>query len=148
MPKNTVSAETMGAGNKKGGKHWTKAEIDARQNAAKEFKREGKPMMRVPDWLRDEGRKIWRKIIKDSRGLDLYDILDTQTLAIYCDALAKYQEMAQKATPTINDLKVMQSLARIIFQYADKLGLTPQSRSRLIKRRADEIEDEFGKVFD
>ena len=148
MPTKTVAAKTMGVGKKEGGKHWTTAQVEARQKAEQGFKRETSTTLRVPDWLNDEARVVWYKVIKAARGLDLYDMLDTETLAIYCDAVAQYKEMTAKPEKKIEDVKAMQSQMRIIQQYADKLGLTPQSRARLIKRRADEIQDEFGDEFD
>ena len=148
MPTKAVAAETMGVGKKEGGKHWTKAQVEARQKAEHGFKRESSTTLRVPDWLNDEARVVWYRVIKAARGLDLYDMLDTDTLAVYCDAVAQYKEMTAKREKKIEDIKAMQSQARIVHQYADKLGLTPQSRARLIKRRADEIQDEFGNEFD
>lgn len=104
--------------------------------------------MRVPPWLSEAARHVWRNVIRRAKGLDLYDLLDTETLAVYCDAVAKYQELSSVPNPSMDTIKLTQAQSRIIAQYADKLGLTPQSRARLIKKRADEILDEFGAEFD
>jgi len=136
MPTKVVTADTMGIGKKEGGKHWTAAQVEARQAAAEGMKR--KSRLRIPDWLNIDAQKVWYGVVEKARGLDLYDKLDTEQLAIYCDATVKYRDLS-RGEQTDENIKALQSWARIIAQYADKLGLTPQSRARLIKRRADEL---------
>lgn len=148
MPTKAVSHEKMGIGKKEGGKHWTAEEVAARESAAEGMKRDNPVRMRVPDWLSDEARKVWYTVVRRSKGLDLYDTLDTESLAVYCDAVIKYRDLSRVREPSFDTIKAYQAQARIIAQYADKLGLTPQSRARLVKKRADEILDEFGDEFD
>ena len=138
MATKAVTVDTMDIGKKGGGKHWTAAQLEARQAAAEGMKRDGRVSLRCPDWLNDDAQKVWRKVVKQARGIDLYDHLDTDALAIYCDSTVKYRDLS-RGEQTDDNIKALQSWARIIATYADKLGLTPQSRARLIKRRADEL---------
>lgn|SRR5574343_25633 len=137
--------------------HRTKAERAARSAAAEGLKRKAAVRLRAPDWLGDEALKIWKRTLRQARGLDLLDLLDENMLAIYCHAVAMYQMGAVKlviidadGTPVARDdsIKDQQSWARVVAQYADKLGLSPAARARLAKRKADEILDTFGEEFD
>lgn len=148
MPTNHVSAEKMDPGGKSGGKHWTKAEVESRKAAAEMVKRKAPVVLRAPKWLSREAKKVWNQVKKEVADLDLLDNLDTHTLAVYCDAVIKYQDLSQKEILSDDDVKLMQSWARIIAGYADKLGFTPAARARLVKKKADEILDEFGQEFD
>lgn len=156
MPTPHVSTEKMGVGKKSGGKNWTAAEVEARQAAAEQVRRKGKVVMRCPDWLGEEQRKIWKRTLRQVAGLELLDSLDGEMLAIYCDAVYKYRQASTKLI-VLNDegmpeafdesIKAAQSWARLVAAYADKLGLTPSARARLVKRKADEILDEFEESF-
>ena len=139
MPTKAVNAKTMEVGKKGGGKHWTAAQVDARQAAAEAMTRKKPVKLNVPGWLNDESKKLYREIVRKSRELDLYDALDSEALGVYCDAVVQYRTLSKSAAITDEIAKTMQSWARIIQAYADKLGLTPQSRARLIKRRADDL---------
>jgi len=157
MPTNHVAAELMAVGAKSSGKHWTRAEVEARQAAAAGMKRKGRVSLRAPEWLSDEARKVWARVRKQSAGLDILDNLDAEMLAIYCDAVANYKLTATKMVITNAEgdfigreetIKAAQAWARVVAAYADKLGLSPAARARLAKRKADEPEDGFGNEFD
>ena len=143
MPTRAVGVDTMGVGKKGSGKHWTKAQVEARQAAAEGMQREAPTKLRVPGWLNPAARKVWANVIRQARKLDLYDILDTDMLGLYCDAVVQYREIVAQEQKTVDDIKALQAWARIIAGQADKLGLTPQSRARLIKKKADELLDDF-----
>lgn len=136
MSKAQVAASKMEVGSKGSGRHWTRAEVEARQAAASELKRDTSAMLRCPSWLTAEARKVWTRVKKQAASFDLLDELDIDMLAIYCDVVAKYQETRDP------------SWARLASSYADKLGLTPSARARLAQRRAVEVVDEFGDEFD
>jgi phage terminase small subunit len=138
----------MEVGKKGGGKHWTADQVAARAAAAAEFERVEKVELVPPEWLSDAAMVVWEQTIKNSEGVKLLDKLDTDTLAVYCDAVAQYRKQAIKKRRTVADISLQQAWARIIAQYADKLGLTPAARARLIKKAADKVVDEFGKKFD
>lgn len=157
MPTNHVSVDKMAIGKKSGGKHWTKAQVEARTAAAEGVKRRGKVVLRVPDWLSDDARKIWARIRRQTAGMELLDNLDAEMLAIYCDAVARYRQAVRNLVIVDADgvtlskdeaLKMAQAWARIVAAYADKLGLTPAARARLVKKKADELLDEFEAEFE
>lgn len=161
MPTPPVSADLMTPGGAAGGKHWTRAEVEARQKAAEGAKRKGPVRLIAPDWLTDDARKIWKRVRRQAAGLELLDNLDADMLAIYCDAISNYQmarailarisagEITTGVDLSVEDrIKTMQAWARLISAYADKLGFTPAARARLVKKKADEVLDPFGDEFD
>ena len=142
----------MEVGKKGGGKHWTQAEIDARQDAADGLKRKTQISLKPPSWLSKEARSIWDEKVRQVNGLnaanDLLDVLDTESIAVYCDAVIQYQTVARKKKKTPDDIKELQAWARIISVYAEKLGFNPSARARLVKKIAAEKQDNFGSKFD
>ncbi|MBW7452452.1 phage terminase small subunit P27 family [Paenibacillus sepulcri] len=151
----------MRVGKKGGGKHWTTKEVEEREAAAKKFVRKKKKKMKVPEWLNDEARKVWRKTIKDMEEFDVLDKVDEDVLGTYCDAVAKYQEandlIDQHGYTEINaqgnrivsaHVKLAQGYARIILAYSNKLGLNAEARARLAKKMADSEEDPNADLFD
>jgi P27 family predicted phage terminase small subunit len=153
MPTKAVAAPTMQVGHKGGRKHWTKREVEARGDAAEQLKRAKPIELKPPDWLSRDARVVWKRKLGEIAGLNttepLLDVLDSESLAIYCDVTVKYREISNQRKLEVDDHKAMQSYARILAVYADKLGFTPSARARLVKRRADGAnEDPFGKKFD
>jgi len=142
----------MEIGRKGGGKHWTEAEVSARREAAEQLKRKKNSKLIPPDWLSKEACKIWGEKLKQVEGLqaanELLDVLDTEMLALYCDAVAQYNDIAAQKTKTVDDIKAMQSWSRIIGNFAERLGFTPGARARLVKKIADKSKDKFGSQFD
>jgi phage terminase small subunit len=136
MSKPQVTADKMEVGNKGGGRHWTRAEIEARQAAADSMKSDGKVNLKCPSWLSAEARKVWNRVKRQTAGWEMLEEADADMLAIYCDAVIKYQETG---SPT---------WARLVAQYADRLGLTPAARAKLAQKKAEEALDEFGAEFD
>lgn len=137
--------------------HRTKAERAARMAATEGMKRKTVVRLRAPGWMSEEALAIWKRTLRQARGLDLLDLLDENMLAIYCDAVARYRQASstlivldKEGEPTARDesIKAAQAWARVVAQYADKLGLSPAARARLAKRKADEITDSFGEAFD
>jgi P27 family predicted phage terminase small subunit len=145
MPTKHVTSEIMRSGS---GKHWTRAELAARQASEELLKREKKRSLNAPVWLTKEAKAIWIRVVGSVKGLDLLDNIDTEILAIYADAVVRYQILSQKETQDNDDIKALQAYSRIIVQYADKLGLTPTARARIVKKHADKLLDRFGKKFD
>lgn len=156
-----VNFDHMRVGAKGGGKHWTEKEVKAREAAAQRFERKTKRKLKIPVWLTDEARKVWRKTVKDMEEFDVLDKVDEDVLGTYCDAVARYQEAndliekhgytevnAQGNNVVSAHVKLAQSYARIILSYSNKLGLNAESRARLAKKIADGEEDENGDLFD
>jgi len=149
MATKVVSVATMEVGKKGQGKHWTHDEINARKDAAESLKREEAIKLKLPAWLGPDAKKIWDKKLKEAGGVDLLDVLDEESLAVYCDSVVKYQKLSKQRVLTIESHKVMQAYSRIIAQYAEKLGFNPSARARLIKKRAEKKpKDKFGEDFD
>lgn len=148
MPAQTVAAETMEVGKKGRGKHWTAAEVAARQRASEELLRATPVDLRPPDWLGKEELVVWYWAIDQAKDVKLFDNLDVETLAVYCNAVVEYRRMARMQRRTKDRVQQHQAWARIIAQYADKLGFNPSARARLIKKKVDEKLDDFGQKFD
>ena len=152
MSRRTVAVETMEIGKKGRGKHWTAAEVAARQDAADMLKREKAARLKPPEWLSKDARSVWQEKLKHVAGLkaanELLDVLDTEMLAVFCDAYVQYRDLAQKSKKEPDDIKDLQAWSRIIGNYAAKLGVNPSARARLVKKRADEKKDQFGSKFD
>jgi len=138
----------MEVGKRGKGKHWTQAEVDARKRANAEFLRATPVDLRPPDWLGKEELAVWYWAIDQAKDVKLFDNLDVETLAVYCNAVVEYRRLAHLKRRTAERIKQQQAWARIIAQYADKLGFNPSARARLIKKKVDEKLDEFGKKFD
>ncbi|MFZ3132665.1 MAG: phage terminase small subunit P27 family [Desulfosporosinus sp.] len=156
-----VSFDKMQVGHKGEGKHWTKEQVEKRTTAAQSVKRKSPVKLRMPIWLDDEARQIWKKTLKDMKGFDVLDNVDADALAIYCDAVARYREttlkvreegyttMSAQGVETVSPyVKAAQSYARVALQYSEKLGLNASSRARLAKKKADIEEDPNADLFD
>ncbi len=153
MPTQTVSAATMDVGKKGRGKHWTAKEKAARENAAALFQRENAAALQPPVWLNKDALEIWNKKVGEIAGLkgatDLLDALDSEMLAVFCDTVVKYKKISTKGRLTLDDHKILQAYSRILQQSSERLGFTPGSRARLVKRVAEgNKKDEFGDRFD
>jgi P27 family predicted phage terminase small subunit len=159
MPK-VVSYDKMQVGKKGNGKHWTKTEVQKRAAAANKFKRKTEVKLKMPMWLDDLGRKVWKKTLKDMADFDILDNVDSECLSVYCDAVARHQELtlkireegytiitAQGSQSVSPYVTAAQSYARIMMQYADKLGLNANARARLAKKKADNPADPNASMF-
>jgi phage terminase small subunit len=153
MPAKSVSAKTMKVGKKGGGKHWTKGQVGARKASAQDFERKDDAKIQHPIWLSKEAQEIWKKKLAEIEGLkggkDLLDALDSEILALFCDAVVRYKKVSSKKRLTIDDHKLLQTYQLRILKFSEGLGFTPGARVRLIKKRADEApKDDFGEEFD
>jgi P27 family predicted phage terminase small subunit len=141
----------MNVGKKGGGKHWTKAEVQKREAAAKKVTRTKKKKLKMPGWLCEEASKVWKKTIKDMSDFDILDKVDEDVLAAYCDSVAKHKEstrlISEKGMTITNaqgvdivspHVKNAQSYARLILQYSEKLGLNANARARLAKKMGED----------
>lgn len=123
-------------------KHNTKGEIIARLNAEDSLKRAAvklKPPASVKK--NKDALKYWNDTIKRAAGIDLLDDLDTDMIGSYCLMAVKrdfLREHCDEAPFDIDMLKVLQAQDRLVLQYANKLGLTADSRARLAKRKSEE----------
>lgn len=134
MPANVVKLENSR-------KHLTNAEKEARAAAEKAVSRQT-IRLTPPKYLKEDEDAFdyWKKTVKRMRGISLLDDVDTEMLAIYCQLLSRRDLLVTRFAEVRSDenLKNLQAQERIIVQYADKLGLTPNGRARLAKKRAEE----------
>src|SRR5687768_1407133 len=101
MPTKAVSAAVMEVGKKGSGKHWTVAQIAAREKAAEAMKRKKKVKLTPPAWLGAEAKKVWQKKLKEATPVDLLDVLDEESLAVYCDAVVQYRSFSRMRLITL-----------------------------------------------
>lgn len=147
------------------GKHLTKAELAARQEAEAAVIPDRPARLKAPKSMSKDktAKKYWSSILERMDGLDILDSLDSEILALYCTALSRrdamqelYREMTaqaerEKAEPDAR-LELLGKLdglltkihahEKILLQYAGQLGLTPDARARLARKRAALVEHE------
>lgn len=161
MGNQVIDFSKMQVGRKGGGKHWTKKEVEARQRAAAKMTRPKKKSLKMPTWLDDEAKAVWKKTIRDMKEFDVLDKVDEDVLATYCDAVARHKELSDvisekgytihNASGTLVEapwVKTQLSYARLIVQYSDKLGLNANARARLARKIAQEESDPNADLFD
>lgn len=124
--------------------------------------------VRPPIWLSTEAKRIFIKTVDELKIVKLVTNLDVNTLAVYCDNVAKYSDL-EKNIKTINKsykdfckmcddpLMILDKTSEIskltnniigsqlklgdaIRKYAVEFGLTPQSRAKLAIPRKDKKE--------
>lgn len=81
--------------NNQGGKHWTKAEIEERQNS--EVKLPKPKALTPPTWLSKPAKALFRKYAKQLSDFPagIISTLDVGTLARYCDCELSYAEASR-----------------------------------------------------
>ena len=139
MPKNISSQGTMR-------KHQTLQEKESRKKEEERMKRT-EVRLSAPDKVRRDAaaKKYWNRYVREIRELELLDNLDADMLGSYCMILARLdriQEMLGDGEPDMDVVTKMESTERNALAYAQKLGLTPESRARLAKRRAEELPED------
>lgn len=148
-------------------KHLTSAErearedLEARTGAASGTGDDGKKRkISKPRLLKGDKAAAahWTRILKTMKGLEILDALDADILGIYCQKLARRDELQEEyldrradyaASHDLKDLKAMldiedamRPIERELLSYAGKLGLTPESRARLARRMAEQEDDD------
>lgn len=139
-------------------KHLTKAEIQARQAAEAEVMPDRPVTLKVPKSLNKDtvAQRYWKSILERMEGLSILDDLDSEMLAIYCSALSRREALnalcrelmaaMEKSPGAATRLEMierldglmakLQSHEKTLLSYADKLGMTPEARARLARKRA------------
>lgn len=156
-----IDFSKMQVGKKGGGKNWTKKEVEARKKAAEKVTRKEKKNLKMPAWLDDEAKKVWKKTMRDIKGFDILDKVDEDVFAAYCDAVARHKELSEmikrEGYTVLNSkgniteapwVKTQLSYGRLIVQYSDKLGLNANARARLARKIAQEEIDPNEHLFD
>lgn len=126
-------------------KHLTKSEIAAREAAEKSLERENVNLTKPRGFTKDKkANQHWNRIVKQFEGIELLDDLDSDALARYCKILSRIDSLEaelESAEEFVYREKIMvriESAERSQMSYASKLGLTPESRTRLAKKKAQE----------
>ena len=132
------------------GKHYTKSEIEARENEENKLKRKN-VKLKVPPFLKTRAcataLKIWKEIVKEGSEIELFDNVDARALGNWCRYQALFEEEASKSFP---DRKKLDMYGKQSLSYAEKLGLTPTARARLVIKRAagnTDEEDEWNEMM-
>lgn len=131
-------------------KHYTNAEKNARESAENAINRDQVNLI-VPETVKadKDARKYWKKTLKELEGVILLDNSDAEVFGQYCIMLSRHAKFITAFNSRIDEdgtiddgmLKRIESTEKLIIIYAEKLGLTPNSRMRLAKRIAEETED-------
>ena len=144
-----------------GKKHLTKKEAAARRQAEGALRppSAGKQLY-APRWLSKAAQKEWRRVVALMADLGVLTEVDTNTLAVYCDAAVRYAEAAKQVEeqgavietehgPRQNPaVLVAEKYWRIMNKAAATLGLDPASRASLARAKAAEQQkDDFDKLF-
>lgn len=113
--------------------------------------------LKPPTWLTKDGKKEFKRVVKESEPLQLIDNMDLSILAIYCDAYSTYLSATNKLSDmnltvldeegmvALNDtakelLKIKKTQVDIIMQCSSKLGLATSDRLRLVIPHTEETE--------
>ncbi len=153
-------------------KHLTKAELEARKAAEDAVMPERKAVLKVPKSLHNDAaaKRYWKSILERMDGLAILDDLDGEMLAVYCSALSRRDSLNALCRALIANMEKepsaghrlemtdrldgligkLQGHEKTLLSYADKLGMTPEARARLARKRAaqetarDPDDDLFG----
>lgn len=151
MAANVKNMETMS-------KHLTNAERNARKAAEQELLPVRIKTMKAPKSLSGDRAALayWRTILKRMDGMGILDELDTETLGTYCAAQARTDSLSALCRELITAMENTEDLAtrfeimssidgvlgrlqaheKTLLSYAGALGLTPDARARLARKRA------------
>ena len=138
--------------------HMTRKEIEARQKAEKEYMPDRGIKARLPGTLNKDpaAKKYWASILERLDGLAILDDLDREILGIYCGALSRRDDLQKLCRELMTQagkekdpgtrlelvekldglLSKLQNHEKTLLSYADKLGMTPEARTRLARKRA------------
>lgn len=138
MGANVISIDAIRENRAAGrGKNWTNAELARRAQEAEKLK-SGQRKMKMPDWLKadkkERARAIWTQTLNSVRDIELFSNCDSEILATYCDICVQYEDATMRTMPSC--AKDIDRFAKLKMTYAEKLGLTPTSRARLVVSRA------------
>ncbi|ASS64668.1 phage terminase small subunit P27 family [Paenibacillus sp. RUD330] len=145
----------------------TKEEREKRRELEEKMNsRLGRDKIRPPTWLDDEGKKMFRHLVKQMEKTELLTNLDVTALATYCDLHARrlvlLEDVRQNGTRFVNSnsrggvthvanpaLTQLNTTIKLLKAYEASFGFTVYDRTRIaLKDEKAEEEDEFGGEFD
>ena len=139
--------------------HRTKAEIEAREAAEADVLPTRQAKLTMPKTLKGDkaAQGYWRSIVKRMEGLAILDDLDTEMLTIYVAGLSRRDQLRQVYAEVMEiamdpetdpDTKAvllgklndtnnrLQGQEKLLLSYANALGMTPEARVRLARKKA------------
>lgn len=101
----------------------------------------------APDWLDDEAKAEFRRVVSEAKKISLFDNLDFSVLAVYCAAYSQFIQahkaiaeegavVGDKVSPWVG---VADKAATQILKCSGKLGLAITDRLRLIVPTKNEV---------
>jgi P27 family predicted phage terminase small subunit len=129
-PRRTVATSTGKIG---------KAERLRRQNEEEKIK-VGRDGLEAPEWLDEEAKEEFVRIVEEAGAIKLFDNLDLSVLAIYCNAYSCYRQLTEKIQEkgfgyngaSDSDISKQEKYVKQILQCSSKLGLATTDRLKLI----------------
>lgn len=103
-----------------------------------------------PDWLSEEARKVWKRLVPQLRAMRVLTLVDADALAAYCHTYVRWREaedflskhgMVYPIRDDKGGVRVMQqwpqvSIARNLLlalrAFQNDFGLSPAARSRIL----------------
>jgi P27 family predicted phage terminase small subunit len=120
----------------------------------KEPKPDKSKQPKMPDWLSDEAKIIWRRTIKQLKSMNMLYEADQDVIVAYVNAVVNYQkatELVDRSGVLIKGrrdgvvknpaVQIQRDAATLIRMLAGELGLTPSARTRLKAEQSDESTD-------
>jgi P27 family predicted phage terminase small subunit len=120
----------------------------------KEPKPDKSKQPKMPDWLSDEAKIIWRRTIKQLKSMNMLYEADQDVIVAYVNAVVNYQkasELVDRSGVLIKGrrdgvvknpaVQIQRDAATLIRMLAGELGLTPSARTRLKAEHSDESAD-------
>lgn len=155
MPANVKHSDNLG-------KHLTKDELAARREAEAAYLPDRPVKLKLPRSLSKDpaAKRYWKSILERMEGLAILDDLDGEMLAVYCAALSRRDSLNSLCRELMDQvdrekdpearldlvgkldgvISKLQAHEKTLLSYADKLGMTPEARVRLARKRAAQVE--------
>ena len=125
--------------------------------------REPKPRQRAPqppEWLSDEAKEEWGRIVPQLTKLGLLTNLDGAALTVYCEAWSRYVEATKEVSRTgalvmgprnsfvRNPAALVAKDAEVTLRaFCTEFGLTPSARSRMTVPGGDDIDQDIANIL-
>ena len=107
----------------------------------------------APKWLPEEGRREWRRVVRELQATGVLTMVDTAVLEGYCVSYARWlhAEEQLKGQPEVIEsdkgnlymnpwVGVASTAKREMLRFAQELGMTPSARSRIqIQKQEEEL---------
>ncbi len=128
--------------------HLTKAEIEERKNSELQTEKL-KKVPKVPNYLSESQKKIFKKVCKQLIEVQLLTILDVDTVARYSVALDLYTQITEKINNNpelLLDNKVMNTQVKLYKQcneLSNLLCLNIISRNKVVVNNIEKEENKF-----